>query len=130
MGTRKATDYSTDADAVFTTAKRRRAEGNFVGAQTVLDHLKNGVSRKRVGLFVEGAPAREGAEILDKSGAVVGKITSGGPSPSLKKNIAMGYVPTALSKNGTELQVKVRNKVQPAVVSKMPFVPSRYYRGA
>ncbi|KAI9034323.1 glycine cleavage system protein T [Hyaloraphidium curvatum] len=118
-----------EAGLLFTFAKRRRAEANFIGAETVLDHLKNGPSRKRVGLIIEGAPAREGAEILDKAGTVVGKVTSGGPSPSLKKNVAMGYVPTALSKNGTELQVKVRSKVQPAVVTKMPFVPSRYYRG-
>ena len=48
----------------------------------------------------------------------------------MKKNIAMGYVATPFSKNGTELGVVVRGKTMKAKVEKMPFVPSRYYRGS
>ena len=58
-----------------------------------------------------------------------GTITSGGPSPCLKKNIAMGYVKSGFHKSGTAVQVKVRNRLQPAVVTKMPFVESRYGEG-
>ena len=42
--------------------------------------------------------------------------------------IAMGYVETASSKKGTEISIKVRNKMQKAEVTPMPFVESRYYR--
>jgi glycine cleavage system aminomethyltransferase T len=59
---------------------------------------------------------------------LLGKVTSGGPSPSLQKNIAMGYVKSGYHKVSTELQVKVRNRMQKAQVVKMPFVPTRYYK--
>ena len=47
----------------------------------------------------------------------------------MKKNVAMGYVEAAFAKNGTAVQVEVRKKAVPAVVSKMPFVPTNYYSG-
>ena len=78
----------------------------------------------------KGAPAREGAEIIDPAtGETVGKVTSGCPSPTLGTNIAMGYVKSGSHKAGTELAVKVRNKVRSATVTKMPFVAPNYYRG-
>jgi aminomethyltransferase len=99
-----------------------------LGAEHILPQIKGGVTRRRVGLFVEGAPARGGAEILNKEGEVVGAVTSGCPSPILKKNVAIGYVKNGLHKKGTELDVKVRNKIQKAVVTKMPFVESNYHK--
>lgn len=54
-------------------------------------------------------------------------MTSGCPSPSLGKNIAMGYVEVAHSRVGTTLTVEVRKKQHPALVTKMPFVPTKYY---
>lgn len=68
-----------------------------------------------------------GAAIVDETGKEVGKITSGCPAPSLGKNVAMGYVPTDLSKVGTKLSLKIREKLYPTVVSKMPFVKANYY---
>lgn len=56
-----------------------------------------------------------------------GTVTSGCPSPSLGKNIAMGYVEAAHSRPGTALAVEVRKKQHPALVTKMPFVPTHYY---
>jgi len=86
-------------------------------------------TRVRAGLRVlEGAPAREGAEIVDVSGAAVGVVTSGGFSPSLGGPIAMGYLPPALAAPGTRLSVIVRGKAQAAEVTPMPFVPHRYVR--
>jgi len=115
---------------------RRSLEGSgFNGAETVIPQLTpvskggTGVERRRVGLVVEGAPAREGAEVVDESGNVIGKVTSGCPSPTMKKNIAMAYVKSGMHKAGTELQVVVRGKKRKAVVTKMPFVPSKYWKG-
>lgn len=70
----------------------------------------------------------QGAEIQDTEGNTIGKITSGCPSPTLKKNIAMGYIKDGMHKSGTEVQVVVRGKARNAVVAKMPFVPSKYFK--
>ena len=69
------------------------------------------------------------ARIADVSYPSAGMVTSGIPSPTLGKNIAMAYVKNGSHKKGTELLVDVRNKLRPAVVTPMPFVPTRYYRG-
>lgn len=70
----------------------------------------------------------ENAPIMTKNGEVVGKITSGAPSPTLKKNIAMGYVKSGFHKQNTELTVSVRNKTYEAKIVKMPFVSHNYHR--
>jgi aminomethyltransferase len=88
-----------------------------------------GVERRRVGLLVEGAPAREGAEILSEDGDKIGNITSGCPSPTLAKNIAMGYIKDGFHKLGTEVQVVVRGRRRKATVTKMPFVETKYWKG-
>ncbi|KAG0271662.1 hypothetical protein BGZ95_000493 [Linnemannia exigua] len=116
-----------EAGLTWTIGKRRRAEGGFLGAAKIQDQLKNGVSRRRIGLVVQGAPAREGAPIY-ANGELVGKVTSGCPSPSTKKNVAMGYVKNGVHKSGTELEVEVRGRKQKAVVTKMPFVPAGYHK--
>lgn len=115
---------------IMNIAKSRRETGGFLGADKILAQIKDKslVKRRRVGLIVQGAPAREGAEILDKEGNVIGNITSGCPSPCLKKNIAIGYVKSGFHKKGTELSVKVRNRVQDAVITKMPFVEAKYHK--
>ena len=123
-----------EAGLSWVVAKDRREKGGFHGSQVILKQLKRkedggGVSRRRIGMVIEGAPAREGAEILAFNDQVIGKITSGCPSPTLGKNIAMGYVASGFSKTGTELEVRVRGKVRKAEVVKMPFVPSKYWKG-
>ena len=120
----------TEAGLNFAVSKRRREAGDFPGAQRVLKEFGGDLSRVRVGLFVEGAPAREGADILDASGAVVGKVTSGGFAPSLARAIALGFLPPAYAAPGTQLQVSVRGRMQPAQVTATPFVPHRYFRKA
>lgn len=109
---------------------RRRIEQGFLGASHFLkpDGKLIKPARKRVGFMGMKAPAREGAEIFDDKDNKIGVVTSGTFSPCLKKPIAMGYVSSDFAKDGTEVSIKVRNKMQPAVVTKMPFVPSNYYR--
>ncbi|KAJ1331524.1 aminomethyltransferase [Microdochium nivale] len=133
-------DTTTPAEAAlgWVVGKDRRDPGAanpFHGAEVVLPQLVlkskggKGVDRRRVGLVVEGAPAREGAEITDKAGTKIGVVTSGCPSPTLGKNIAMGYIKDGLHKSGTEVDVLVRGKRRAAVVTKMPFVPTQYWKG-
>jgi len=117
-----------EADLGFAVSKRRREAGDFPGAQRILAERDGKLSRKRVGLLVEGAPAREGAEILDADGKTIGVVTSGGFAPSLGKAIALGFVPPEQTAIGTKLQVSVRGRAQSAEVSPTPFVPHRYFR--
>lgn len=118
-----------EAGLTFALSKSRKERADFNGAERVLKELADGPARVRVGLIVkEGAPAREGAEIADADGAVIGKVTSGGPSPTLGRNIAMGYVPPAYAEIGTDLKVIVRGRPAAAEVVAMPFVAQRYYR--
>ncbi|KAJ3225513.1 hypothetical protein HK099_006651 [Clydaea vesicula] len=90
----------------WTIGKNRRVEGGFLGADKILPQIKPGGLKRRIGLIVEGAPARENAEVFDLDGNSIG-----------------------FHKQGTDLKVKVRNKLQDAKVTKMPFVPHQYYRG-
>ena len=90
------------------------------------------MTERRVGFLVEKGPAaREGAQIVDleKGEEVIGRITSGCPAPSLGgQNIAMGLIKNGYHKSGTKVGIKVRKGVRKAEVSKMPFVPSKFYR--
>lgn len=119
-----------EAGLGFAVSRRRREAADFPGATRILAERENGPSRIRVGLLVDGAPAREGAEILDSTGAAIGVVTSGGFAPSLGKAIALGFVPPAHATVGNRLQVSVRGRAQPAEVVPTPFVPHRYFRKA
>jgi aminomethyltransferase len=117
------------ADLNFAINKRRRAEGGFPGAMRILAELENGPAQLRVGFHVDGRqPVREGALILDGEGNELGKITSGGFSPSLQRPIAMGYVAAPFAEIGTALKLEQRGKLFDARVAPTPFVPHRYHR--
>eukprot|EP00418_Pyrodinium_bahamense_P055623 CAMPEP_0179187200 /NCGR_PEP_ID=MMETSP0796-20121207/92884_1 /TAXON_ID=73915 /ORGANISM="Pyrodinium bahamense, Strain pbaha01" /LENGTH=424 /DNA_ID=CAMNT_0020891257 /DNA_START=91 /DNA_END=1365 /DNA_ORIENTATION=- len=124
-----------EAGLAWVVAKARReaaARPPFIGSERVLAQLadKSLYKRLRTGLTpLSGPPAREGATVETPDGKCVGTITSGTMSPCLRKNIAMGYVDKPFNKQGTELQVVVRGKRYPAVTTKMPFVPTKYFRG-
>lgn len=120
----------TEAGLKFAVSKRRREAADFPGAPRILKEFAGDLTRVRVGLLVDGAPAREGAEILDAAGAVIGKVTSGGFGPSVGRAIALGFVPPAHAAPGTMLSVSVRGRAQPAQVTETPFVPHRYFRKA
>ena len=117
--------------------KDRRVAGGFHGDEVILRQLKpakeggTGPATRRVGLTVDGAPAREGAQIFSVSGGdEIGRITSGCPSPTLGKNVAMAYVKSGSHKAGTEVEVLVRGKRRKGIITKMPFVASKYWKQA
>lgn len=117
-----------EAALTWLISKNRRQSADFPGAEIILRQIKDGVSKRRVGIrMVEGAPARKDALLKDATGNVIGKVTSGCPSPSLGGNVAMGYVKEEFKKVGNELLVNIRGKDVACNVAKMPFVPSKYY---
>ncbi|KAK1921987.1 putative aminomethyltransferase mitochondrial precursor [Papiliotrema laurentii] len=120
-----------EAGLSWVIGKDRRSEDApaFPGRSRILKELKEGPRRRRVGFVVDGAPAREGCLVFDAEGSQqIGVITSGIPSPTLGKNIAMGYVANGQHKKGTQVQVEVRKKRRNATVTPMPFVPSKYFK--
>jgi aminomethyltransferase len=113
----------------FAINKRRRAEGGFAGSERILSEILNGPPVLRVGFEIDGRqPVREGALVLTGEGNEIGRITSGGFSPSLQRPIAMGYVGITFSEPGTALKLEQRGKLFDARVVPMPFVPHRYHR--
>ncbi|WLH28943.1 glycine cleavage system aminomethyltransferase GcvT [Pseudomonas canadensis] len=123
-----------EASLLWAISKARRADGTraggFPGADNIFTQQQTGVSRKRVGLLPqERTPVREGAEIVDADGTVIGSVCSGGFGPTLGGPLAMGYLDSAFIALDTEVSALVRGKKVPLRVSKMPFVPQRYYRG-
>ncbi|HMM93154.1 glycine cleavage system aminomethyltransferase GcvT [Bradyrhizobium sp.] len=105
--------------------------GGFPGADRILAQFDKGASRRRIGLLAQGrAPVREGALLFADSASTetVGQVTSGGFGPSLNAPVAMGYLPTSLSANGTQVFAEVRGQRLPLQVAAMPFVPNTYKR--
>ena len=95
---------------------------DFVNAEEIKKQKEEGVTKKLVAfeLTEKGIP-RHGYEIVNKNGEVIGEVTSGTMSPSLKKGIGLGYVTKAYAKRDTELFIQVRKKILAAVVVRLPF---------
>lgn len=120
-----------EAGLQWSIQKRRREEGGFPGSARIQRELTDGPSRRRVGILPEGrAPAREGTAITDLAGNTIGTITSGGFGPTLNGPLAMGYVESAHAALGAKVNLVVRGNPLPAIISAMPFVPTRYFRSA
>ena len=113
----------------FFIGKRRRKEEGFPGSDTILAQLRDKPARRRVGFVSHaGPPPRSGAVVIDLAGNEVGQVTSGCHSPCLKTNIAMAYVPRAISGVGRTVKLRVRARtVVEAEITKMPFVTHQYY---
>jgi aminomethyltransferase len=95
----------------------------FINSEALLQQKQTGLSRKLVGFeMIDRGIPRGHYELCDAEGNVIGHVTSGTQSPTLSKGIGLGYVPTAYSKLGSEIFVKVREKLLKAQVVKPPFV--------
>ena len=100
------------------------SKGDFIGRSVLEAQKASGVSRRLVGLQMQGRHiARHDYPVIYK-GETIGKITSGTLAPTLGKAIAIAYVPKSLSKIGQELEVEIRGKNYPATVVKKPFYRS------
>ncbi|MDF1610802.1 glycine cleavage system aminomethyltransferase GcvT [Stygiobacter electus] len=95
---------------------------NFIGKDVLVKTKENGPKRKLVGLISsEKSFPRHGYD-LSVNGNKVGVITSGTVSPVLEKAIALGYVESEFSKEGTQVNFLIRGKEIPAFVTKLPFI--------
>jgi aminomethyltransferase len=97
-------------------------KGDFVGRAGLEKARTNGVGRVLVGIeMIERGIARDGYRICSEAGEPIGVVTSGSPSPTLCKNIALAYVPPALAQLGTVLLVEIRTQKCKAQVVPTPF---------
>ena len=96
-------------------------KGDFLGRQALAAQLARGVRRKLIGFEMRGRGiARDGYEVyLD--GSPAGWVTSGGPSPTLKKNIGLCYLPIERAQSGSTIQVLIREQLVEAVTVPTPF---------
>ncbi len=126
-----------EGSLVWALSKARRPggvrAGGYPGAPAIERQLAEGAARKRVGLRgLERSPVREGADLFagaEASAKKIGRVTSGGPAPTLGSPVALGYVESAFAPAGTKVFAEVRGKRVAMEVAKTPFVPQRYYRG-
>jgi aminomethyltransferase len=97
-------------------------KGDFLGRAGLEKARAGGLKRTLVGLeMVDRGIARDGYRCVEESGNVIGVVTSGSPSPTLGKNIALAYVPPALSELGTTIGVEIRGQRCKAQVVATPF---------
>ena len=95
---------------------------DFINKASLLEQKKQGTPRKLVGFeIIDNGIPRQHYEIADNQGNIMGVVTSGTMSPSLKVGIGMGYVKTEFSKPDTEINIIIRNKPVRAKVVKLPF---------
>ncbi len=96
---------------------------HFTNSTELLKQKEQGVTRKLIGFeMTERGIPRHDYEIVDESGKVIGKVTSGTQSPTLQKAIGMGYVETAYARQGSTFYIKIRDQKVAAIVAKIPFV--------
>jgi aminomethyltransferase len=97
-------------------------KGNFIGRVALQAAKATGLSRKLVGIeMTDRGIARDGYRCYNEVGQVVGAITSGSPSPSLRKNIALAYLPPQMAEPGADVWVEIRGQKCRARVVPTPF---------
>ena len=97
-------------------------KGEFIGRAALEEERNAGLMRTLVGLeMVERGIARDGYRCFDENDAAIGVVTSGSPSPTLCKNIALAYVPPSFSAVGTPIYVEIRQQKCKAQVVATPF---------
>ena len=111
-------------------SKERISNGGFIGSKIILEQLKNGIKKIRVGIKPEGKViAREKTKIFNDTESLIGEITSGTFGPSVNGPIAMGYVDDKFSKKDTKVYLEIRGKKYPANICGLPFYKKSYVKG-
>lgn len=97
-------------------------KGEFVGHDVLAAQKDKGIDRKLIGFrVIDRGIARHGADVVDDDGNVIGNVTSGAPAPTVGGAVGMAYVPIGISKPGTQINLRQRNKTFKAEIHKGPF---------
>jgi len=95
---------------------------DFINSEALKKQKEEGSKRKLIAFELDerGIP-RQGYDIVDAEGKLIGNVTSGTMSPSLDKGIGMGYIPTEMAKAKDKIYIQIRKKAVPATIVKLPF---------
>ena len=116
-----------EAGLIWAIPKSHREGGTFIGAEALAEKIAQGPARRRIGLTTEQKmPVRAGADLINRSGDPIGRVTSGGFGPSLGKPVALGLVDAKADRG--EILAQVRGKSIEMEETKLPFVPHAYKR--
>jgi len=101
-------------------------KANFIGKDALVKQKAEGLKRKTVGFEMkEKSIPRHGYEVYSGD-KLIGVVTTGYASPTLKKNIGLALIDAAYSELGSEILIKVRNKFIPAEIIKKTFYKKNY----
>jgi aminomethyltransferase len=115
-------DTTSPIEAGLSWITKTKKEADFFSKDIFIKQREQGVSRKLVGFIVDDRRVpRNGYDIVNDNGEIIGKVTSGTMSPCLEKPIGMGYVSREYAKAGSEIAIQIRNKKLKASVVKTPF---------
>jgi aminomethyltransferase len=121
-----------EADLMWTMSKKRKESGGFIGYDVVAQQMRDGPTRKRVGMqgLKKTMAPRTEMKVYDSSKEnEIGVVTSGAHSPCLELPIAMGYLKTDAANVGDHVEIAVRpGKTITAEIVKLPFVPKGYFQ--
>ena len=119
-----------EANLKWAISKERVLEGGFLGSDIIINQIKDGTKKIRVGIRPEGRLiAREKTKIYDNADTLIGEITSGTFGPSVNGPVAIGYIQKEYSKKDTKVFLEVREKKYPAKISELPFYKKSYVKG-
>ena len=119
-----------EASLKWAISKERLNNGGFIGSDKIINQIRDGVKKIRVGIKPEGRLiAREKTKIYNESEEMIGEVTSGTFGPSVNGPIAMGFVDQIFSKKDTRILLEVRGKKYPANICGLPFYKKSYVKG-
>jgi aminomethyltransferase len=95
---------------------------SFIGSDAIARDREAGLESRLVGFELEDRGVARAGCAVALAGKTIGRVTSGGPSPTLGKSIGLAYVPAGLAKPGSGFQVVVRDRTLRARVVDTPFV--------
>ena len=119
-----------EASLKWAISKERINNGGFIGSDKIINQIRDGAKKIRVGIKPEGRLiAREKTKIYNESEEMIGEVTSGTFGPSVNGPIAMGFVDQIFSKKDTRILLEVRGKKYPANICGLPFYKKSYVKG-
>ncbi len=118
-----------EANFFWIISQSRFKKGDFNGFQIILNQSIKGASKKRVGVKIKSKSIlRSHMQIYSENEKIIGKITSGGFSPTLNTSIGIAYIDRNFFKKSDKLYCLIRNHREEIELTKLPFVKHNYRR--
>ena len=118
-----------EANLKWAIPKSRLYKGNFLGSKRILNDIQNGTIQKRIGVkSLTKSIIRSKMTLHNNKGQKIGRITSGGFSPSLNISIGMGYLENKYLKNKSDIFCLIRDKLEIVKITNLPFIKPNYKR--